>query len=366
MNICELPLAIPTFDEKNRISLGEGNTPLIKSREIGRQLGLNSLYFKLETVNPTGSYKDRFAAFAISHMLKEGKNLCVATSSGNTGAALSAYCAAAKIRCVIAVVDGITQAKTQQMLSYGAELYEINNFGKDPQVTENTFELIIKQGESGNTSFQISAYKFSPIGMAGVQNIAFELEKQLKTINHIFCPAGGGGLTLSIANGFENLLYMKKIDHFPIIHCVQPLGNDTMASSLRLGLPRGREVQCKTKISGLQVPNLIDADAVIKHLKHRNGQGHVVRDELVFTLQKKLAAEEGIFSEPAGATALAGLCEAVKREEVDADDHIVCLVTGSAFKDSVSLGKMASSGKHKKMGHDQFSTELSNLCYNGS
>jgi predicted deacylase len=77
---------------------------------------------------------------------------------------------------------------------------------------------------------------------------------------------------------------------------------------------------------------------------------------------KNLAIEEGIFSEPAGATALAGLYEAVKREEVDADDHIVCLVTGSAFKDSVSLGKMASSGKHKRMEHDQFSTELNNLC----
>ena len=362
MNIWELPLAIPTLDEKNRISLGEGNTPLIKSREIGRQLGLNSLYFKLETVSPTGSYKDRFAAFAISHMLKEGKNLCIATSSGNTGAALSAYCATAKIRCVIAVVDGITQAKTQQMLSYGAELYEIKNFGKDPQVTENTFELIRKQGESENASLQISAYKFSPIGMTGVQSIAFELEEQLQTINHIFCPAGGGGLTLSVARGFEILLKLKKIEHFPRIHCVQPLGNDTMASSLRLGLNRGTEVQCKTTISGLQVPNLLDADAVITHLKNRNGQGHLVHDELVFTVQKKLASEEGIFSEPAGATALAGLYEAVKREEVDADDHIVCLVTGSGFKDTVSLGKMASSGKHKRMEHDQFSTELNNLC----
>jgi len=91
MNIWELPLAIPTLDEKNRISLGEGDTPLIKSREIGKQLGLKNLYFKLETVSPTGSYKDRFAAFAISHMFKEGKKLCIATSSGNTGAALSAY-----------------------------------------------------------------------------------------------------------------------------------------------------------------------------------------------------------------------------------------------------------------------------------
>ena len=362
MNIWELPLAIPTLDEKNRISLGEGNTPLIKSREIGRQLGLKNLYFKLETVSPTGSYKDRFAAFAISHMFMEGKKLCIATSSGNTGAALSAYCATAKIRCVIAVVDGITQAKTQQMLSYGAELYEIKNFGKDPQVTENTFELIRKQGESENASLQISAYKFSPIGMTGVQSIAFELEEQLQTINHIFCPAGGGGLTLSVARGFEILLKLKKIEHFPRIHCVQPLGNDTMASAIRKELNGGKEVQCETEISGLQVPNLLDADAVITHLKNRNGQGHLVHDEFVFTVQKKLASEEGIFSEPAGATALAGLYEAVKRDEVDANDHIVCLVTGSAFKDTISLGKMASSGKHYKMESDQFSAELNNLC----
>ena len=362
MNICEPPLTIPTLDEKLSISLGEGNTPLIKSREIGKQLGLKNLYFKIETVSPTGSYKDRFAAFAISHMFMEGKKLCIATSSGNTGAALSAYCATAKIRCVIAVVDGITQAKTQQMLSYGAELYEIKNFGKDPQVTENTFELIRKQGESENASLQISAYKFSPIGMTGVQSIAFELEEQLQTINHIFCPAGGGGLTLSVARGFEILLKLKKIEHFPRIHCVQPLGNDTMASAIRKELNGGKEVQCETEISGLQVPNLLDADDVINHLKTRNGMGHLVEDDLVYSVQKTLASNEGIFCEPAGATALAGLYEAVKRDEVGANDHIVCLVTGSAFKDTISLGKMASSGKHYKMESDQFSAELNNLC----
>jgi threonine synthase len=362
MNIWELPLAIPPLKEAHRISLGEGNTPLIKSREIGRQLGLKNLYFKLETVSPTGSYKDRFAAFAISHMFMEGKKLCIATSSGNTGAALSAYCATAKIRCVIAVVDGITQAKAQQMLSYGAELYEIKNFGKDPHVTENTFELIRKQGESENASLQISAYKFSPIGMTGVQSIAFELEEQLQTINHIFCPAGGGGLTLSVARGFEILLKLKKIEHFPRIHCVQPLGNDTMASAIRKELNGGKEVQCETEISGLQVPNLLDADDVINHLKTKNGMGHLVEDDLVYSVQKTIASNEGIFCEPAGATALAGLYEAVKRDEVGADDHIICLITGLAFKDTISLGKMAASGMHYKMESDQFSAELNNLC----
>ena len=90
--------------------------------------------------------------------------------------------------------------------------------------------------------------------------------------------------------------------------------------------------------------------------------GHLVEDDLVYSVQKTIASNEGIFCEPAGATALAGLYEAVKRDEVGANDHIVCLVTGSAFKDTVSLGKMASSGTHKRMEHDQFSTELNNLC----
>ena len=101
-------------------------------------------------------------------------------------------------------------------------------------------------------------------------------------------------------------------------------------------------------------------DTRLKHV-YLNDKGKRLFNE-VFNVQKKLASEEGIFSEPAGATALTGLYEAVKRKEVDADDRIVCLVTGSAFKDAVSLGKMASSGKHKRMEHDQISTELNNLC----
>src|SRR5262245_15790004 len=90
--------------EVNRVTLGEGGTPLVRSRSIGPSIGLDQLYFKLESCNPTGSYKDRFAAVAVSDLAAQGKTRCLATSSGNTGAALAAYCAAAKIRCVIAIV----------------------------------------------------------------------------------------------------------------------------------------------------------------------------------------------------------------------------------------------------------------------
>src|SRR5947209_5008049 len=92
--------------EEARISLGEGDTPLLRSRRLGPSCGLEHLYFKLEFANPTASYKDRFAVTAVSHMKAAGRTRCVATSSGNTGSALAAYCAAAGIECLIAIVEG--------------------------------------------------------------------------------------------------------------------------------------------------------------------------------------------------------------------------------------------------------------------
>src|SRR5947209_20033127 len=88
--------------EHARVTLGEGDTPLVRSEHIGPKAGLRHLYFKLEYASPTGSYKDRFAAAAVSHMKAAGQTRCVATSSGNTGASLAAYCAAAGIECLIA------------------------------------------------------------------------------------------------------------------------------------------------------------------------------------------------------------------------------------------------------------------------
>src|SRR5262245_22965526 len=107
---------LPEIPDKHKLSLGEGNTPLLASRRIGPAAGMSQLYFKLEATNPTGSYKDRFAAAAISHMRRQGQSRCIATSSGNTGSALAAYCAAASIDCAIAVVETTPMGKLLQML----------------------------------------------------------------------------------------------------------------------------------------------------------------------------------------------------------------------------------------------------------
>ena len=120
----------------------------------------------------------------------------------------------------------------------------------------------------------------------------------------------------------------------PSVHCVQPEGNDTIAGPLRSGMPSATAVaRSTTSISGLQVPNVIDGNQVITACRLTGGTGFTVPDELIYLCQKQMATKEGIFCEPAGATALAGVVKALENGEVNADDHVVCLVTGHGFKD---------------------------------
>jgi threonine synthase len=323
------------------LSLGEGGTPLIRSRRLGGELGLSNLWFKYEGGNPTGSYKDRFAAAAVSHLVHDGRTACLGTSSGNTGAAVAAYCARAGIACFLAIVEGAPEGKLRQMLAYGARLYRIRNFGSSPVVNDAVFAGLRTLADELHAALEISAYAWSPRGMAGVQTISYELAETLRGEPlHVFCPAGGGGLTLAVARGFAALA--AGAGGAPArVHCVQPAGNDTIASALREGRNEARAVTSQTAISGLQVGSVLDGHEVIAACRRSGGQGHVVSDARVWAWQARLAREEGIFCEPAGAVALAGVEEAVRRGELAPDEHVVCLVTGTGFKDEQALVRMA-------------------------
>ncbi len=328
-----LPSVLPNC----RIQLGEGQTPLVKSRAIGAALGLKNLYFKLENLNPTGSYKDRFASAFISMMKMRSQTLCVATSSGNTGAALAAYCAAANIKCVLAIVDGAPVPKIKQMQLYGAHTIMVDGFGINPKITSEVFAALAKLTNSLSVPLPISAYMYCAEGMHGVQSMMYEILDSIDA-QHVFSPAGGGGLTLAMAKGAITYSANYKNTVLPKVHCVQPEGNDTIASALRNGSKKANAVNnATTQISGLQVPSVLDGDMVIEHCRKLNGNGFVVKDNDVFEYQKLLAQTEGIFCEPAGAVALAGLKLAVELNEVHADEKIVCLITGSGFKDMLTV-----------------------------
>lgn len=325
-----------------RITLGEGGTPLIRSTKLGPELGLRQLWFKYEGANPTGSYKDRFASSAVSHLVQDGKKFCLGTSSGNTGAAVAAYCARAGLGCFLAIVEGAPEGKLRQMLAYGAHLVRIRRFGSSPGISAEVMHGLQGLAAELHAGLEISAFAFSPRGMAGVMTISFELAETLGPgPMQVFCPAGAGGLTLAVARGFETLAEKTGRTAPARVHCVQPAGNDTIASALREGSDQARAVESSTEVSGLQVGSIIDGHATLAACRRSGGQGHVVTDEQAWLWQGRLAREEGIFCEPAGAVALAGAASAVQRGEIAGDEPVVCLVTGTGFKDERSLARLA-------------------------
>lgn len=324
-----------------RLTLGEGDTPLVRSRKIGPAAGLKNLYFKLEYGNATGSYKDRFGFMAVSHMLAQGKTRCLATSSGNTGAALAAYCAAAGIECRIAIVEGAPLDKLQQMMAYGAKIARLKGFGTDPTTTRTVFELLKKQGDRPDTAMQISAFVYSPVGMSGVQTLAYELAEQLPAgIGHVFCPSGGGGACVAVARGFQRLQSLNRISQCPAVECVQPEGNNTIAGPLRAGKDSAQDVTCTTLVSGLQVASVVDGHLAIQECRATGGTGHLVTDEQVWEVQRRLAREEGVFTEPAGAVAIAGALQAIRQGDISPDATCVCIVSGSGFKDAKAVNRI--------------------------
>lgn len=315
--------------------MGEGHTPLIRSRRIGPALGLRELWFKYEGANPTGSYKDRFAVAAVSRLVEQGKRICLGTSSGNTGAAVAAYCARAGIACHLAIVEGAPEGKLRQMRAYGANLLRVRGFGSSPTVTTEVMQGLAALAQELNGGVEVSAYALSPHGMAGVESLGAELASGMGPRPFlVFSPAGGGGLTLAVARGLRSAAAEAAV------HCVQPEGNDTIAGALRRGEVHAVAQESTTQISGLQVGAVLDGNEVIAACRASGGQGHLVSDEEVWAAQTRLAQEEGIFCEPAGAVALAGVASAVSHGELDTRVPVVCLVTGSGFKDERSMLRM--------------------------
>lgn len=351
---------IAPVPEASRVTLGEGRTPLLRSRSIGPNSGLPNLYFKLETTLPSGSYKDRFAVVAVSDMKAKGKSFCIASSSGNTGAGLAAYCAAAKIRCEIVIVETAPAEKLRQMMAYGAAIVRVRGFGLDPDITQRTMELLSKRGGRPDSMFQISAFRDCPIGMTGVQTIAYELAEQLSdpAADHVFCCAGGGGLAMGVARGFQHLLKKGTIARVPKVEVVQPEGNATIAGPMREGKLKATPVNCTTKVSGLQVASLTDGQECLDECRATGGTGHLVADEFVWTVQARLAREEGIFCEPAAAVPLAGALRAVQDGVVSPDATIVCMVTGSGFKDLHSVDRMVADRSSPMMSVDELASHF--------
>lgn len=303
---------------------------------MAKELGLKELYFKLEYCNPSGSYKDRFIALELALCHQRGVSQIFATSSGNTGAALAAYCARYALPCHIFVLEETPREKLVQMAVHGANLQRVRGFGNNPETTQAIFDTLEElQGATGG-QMVVSSFRHSPQGMAGVKTISHEIADQLGHVpDHTFVPVGGGGLYCAVVKGYVDLV--SENSGLPKVHVVQPETNNTVVGPLREGANRVQEVDTVTRISGLAVPVDIDGTRALELARRCRGEGFLTTDAEIVRTQHDLMRYEGLFAEPAGAASVAGLRRAVAEGRLSSEECVVCLLTGHGFKDSASL-----------------------------
>jgi threonine synthase len=302
----------PFVHNDSRVTLSEGGTPLTRSKTIP------NLYFKLESCNPTGSFKDRGTSIEISHALEERAKRVVCASTGNMGASISAYCARAGLKCEIFLPVDTSPGKVKQISVYGAKITRIK--GDYTKAAKIAFQRFKQKHD-----FLVGDYSYRG---EGEKSIAFELIDQLGKIDYLLCPIGNGTLLSSIWKGFKEFKNVGLVNRLPKLIGVQASGCSPVAKAF-LEKKRIKPVIPKTKASAIACGDPLDGEKAVKALKESKGQVLIVSDNDLIKTRKKLSTTEGIDAELAG---VAAYCAATKLNLSD-NKIKVCVTTGHGLKD---------------------------------
>lgn len=315
---------MPIKENSQFVSLREGATPLIKSKNIGAQLGIE-LYFKVEGKNPTGSFKDRGSAVDISVAKEMGAKGIVVASTGNMAASCACYAAAAKIPCFVFVPEGVSVSKLAQVISFGGHIVQVKGTYND--AADLAYKVAIDQDFylAGDYAFRVE----------GQKTAAFEMLDQLffQTPDAVVVPIGCGTNITAYAKGFNEYLGLGLIDSIPKLIGVQSEGAKAVVNSYTdqvntiQGLP-----SIDTLATAIAVPNPIDGVKALDAIYSTSGSAIAVSDNEILQAQYLLSTEEGLFVESASAATLASLLKMQANGE-ELPRKVVCVLTGEGLKD---------------------------------
>ena len=322
--------SLPPISDENIVTFQEGCTRLIPSISIGVKLGLSKLYFKDETSNPTGSFKDRSISVCVSMAKEFSCQGIVISSSGNGAAAAAAYGTKGGMDTIIFIPENTPAGKVSQALAYGGTVVKVKgNFSKSYHAAVDTARK--ERYMNVTTTF------LNPFGLEGYKFISYEIFEQLKIVpDYIIIPVGDGPILYGIYKGFDELRRMGLLRKIPKLVCVQAKGCAPISEAW---MENRKVTSCKTPktvataISDPLIGYEQDGDITIEAIRAANGYGVVVEDADILAAGRELAKEEGIFAEPSSAVALAGLRELINRNILRKDDSCVCLLTGHGLKD---------------------------------
>ncbi len=319
---------LPVLKTENIVTLGEGMTPLQSSVSIGNKYGVNNLYFKDESTNPTGSFKARGLAMAVSKAKELGVKKIIIPTAGNAGSALAAYCARANIKCKVIMPDSTPDAFAIDVIYHGGEVEKVAGSIKDAGV--RVHELV----ENENW-FAVSTLK-EPYRIEGKKTMGYELAEQLDFVlpDVIIYPTGGGTGLIGMWKAFDEMEQLRWIDsRRPKMVSVQSIGCAPIVKAFNDGTNNAELWENPTThAAGLRVPGAIGDFLILDAIRKSNGTALAVSEEAISNGTKDMSCLEGIFPAPEGGASLAAFYELVKSEFIKQDDTVVIFNTGSGYK----------------------------------
>ena len=310
---------LPLTSDTPMITMGEGDTPLVKSNRLGRELGCPELYFKLEGCNPTGSFKDRGMVVAIAKALEEGARAIMCASTGNTSASAAAFGAYCDIPTFVLIPKGeVAMGKLAQAMIYGAKVIMINGYfdaalGLVREFTERNKVTLVNSVNQNR--------------IEGQKTAAFELVDVLGDApDLLFIPVGNAGNITAYWRGFREYQDLGNSQNLPRMMGFQAEGAAPIVRGEVVAKPQ-------TIASAIRIGNPATWHGAVEARDQSGGVIDAVSDDEILDAYRALASKEGIFCEPASAASFAGLVK-MHRQGLDLHDKlIVCVCTGNGLKD---------------------------------
>jgi threonine synthase len=321
-----------------------GGTPVFSPPLLAKILGLKHLWIKDESRNPTASFKDRASAVVVARAREIKAEVVVTASTGNAGAALAGMSAAVGQKAVIFAPKTAPPAKIAQLLIYGAKVLLVDG------TYDDAFDLTIQASQEFGWYCRNTGY--NPFTAEGKKTAALEIWEWWehfgnnfpKTPLKIFVSVGDGNIISGIHKGFKDLLELGWIDTIPALYGVQAQGSAAIANAFNAGVETITPVSADTLADSISVDLPRDGVRAVRAAKESGGSYILVKDEEILSAISALG-KAGLFAEPAGATAYAGLVRAVSSGLVNEDDAIMVINTGSGLKDVKAAMQAAGAAK---------------------
>jgi threonine synthase len=305
-----------------------GFTPLVRCSRLAQRLGVGELYIKDDSVNhPTLSYKDRVVSVAATRAVELGFEVLACASTGNLANSVAAHAARLGLECCVFIPDDLEAGKLLGSAIFGPTILAINGNYDD---VNRLCSQVSDQYGWGFVNINLRAYYAE-----GAKTMGFEIVEQLgwRYPQHLVSPVAGGTLLPRIARGLRELKQIGLVQgELPRIHAAQAAGCAPVIRALHSGAEHPEAVKPNTIAKSIAIGNPADGYQVLQTVRATGGSGAAVTDEDIVDAIRLLAETEGIFTEPAGGTTLAGAIDLIQRGLIGRDESVVVCVTGNGYK----------------------------------